>query len=321
MELRHLRYFIAVAEELNFRRAAERLHLAQPALGRQIRDLEEEIGERLFERDRRHVALTEAGRVLLGEARGLLAGAAAAIESARDAGRGTRGTLRLGNIGTLCASFLPRSLAAFREQFPRVDIEILELQNDEQRASLLDGAIQLGFQVRVPGLPVESCFSARPVLECGVSVALPSRHPLAANRAVSLRSLGSEKLLDLRQSQGAAYGRWVRAVCEQEGEFSPRFRKPPVETAHALLGLVAAGDGLAFFPMTMIDGFPPCKDWVARPLCPRRIRFVLDAVWNPANPSRILSSYLSLLPGQALNGRLSQKTSRPFEISTKKKRQ
>jgi DNA-binding transcriptional LysR family regulator len=170
MELRHLRYFVAVAEELNFRRAAERLHVAQPPLSRQIRDLEAEIGERLFHRDRRHVVLTEAGRELLGEARGLLAGATAAMQAARDAGRGTRGTLRLGTIGALSASFLPRSLAAFREQFQRVDIEILELQMDEQCTALLAGTIQLGFQVRIPGMPVDPRFSARAVIDCGVSV-------------------------------------------------------------------------------------------------------------------------------------------------------
>jgi DNA-binding transcriptional LysR family regulator len=86
MELRHLRYFVAVAEDLNFRRAAQRLHVVQPALGRQIRDLEEEIGERLFERDRKHVLLTQAGRVLLTEAREILAAATAAVKAARDAG-------------------------------------------------------------------------------------------------------------------------------------------------------------------------------------------------------------------------------------------
>ena len=117
MERRHVRYFVAVAEELYFRRVAERLHLAQPSLGRQVRDLEEEIGERLFERDRKHVALTDAGHVLLGEARGLLAGAAAAIHAAREAARGKRGTLYIGNVGMLSASFLPgrrtRSVLSF----------------------------------------------------------------------------------------------------------------------------------------------------------------------------------------------------------------
>ena len=103
--MRHLRYFVAVAEELSFHRAAHRLHVTQPSLGRQVRHLEAEIGERLFERDRQHVALTDAGRVFLDKARELLAGAEAAIRSAREAGRRTQGSLHIGNIGILSASF------------------------------------------------------------------------------------------------------------------------------------------------------------------------------------------------------------------------
>jgi DNA-binding transcriptional LysR family regulator len=119
MELRHLRYFIAVAEELNFRRAAERLHLAQPSLSRQVRDLEEEIGEQLLVRDRTHVALTDAGRTLLEHARGVLATAATASHAAREAGRSAREKLKIGNIGVLTASFLPASLATFHQCFPK----------------------------------------------------------------------------------------------------------------------------------------------------------------------------------------------------------
>ena len=148
MELRHLHYFVAVAQELHFRRAAERLHLAQPSLSRQIRDLEEEVGAQLFERDRKQVALTEAGRVLLGEAPRLLAGIAAVVEATRPAGHETQRTLHIGKVGVLSASFLPDTLAAFRKRCPQVAVEILELGMDEQVAALLAGTIQVGFQAR-----------------------------------------------------------------------------------------------------------------------------------------------------------------------------
>lgn len=296
MELRHLRYFVAVAEELNFHRAADKLHVAQPSLGRQVRDLEEEIGERLFERDRNHVVLTDAGRVLLGAARELLAGAADAIEGAREAGRGTRGALRIGHVGALTAPFLPGSLAAFRQKFPRAEVEILELTMDEQVAALLAGTIEIGFLVRVPGGPVAPPFSARAVLECAVVVALPARHPLASERALSIKSLAGEKLLDVHESQRAGYGHWVRKICAQVGGFTPRFRRPAVANTNALLGLVAAGEGLAFLPEAILGSFQPSSGWVAKRLNPPRLRFILDAVWNPANPSRLLTNYLSLLP-------------------------
>ena len=295
MELRHLRYFVAVAEELNFRRAADRLHVAQPSLGRQVRDLEDEIGEKLFERDRRHVALTAAGRALLPKARELLVGVETAVAAAREAGRQARGTLRIGNVGTLVMQFLPGSLATFRQRFPQVDIEILEMTMDEQVAALLDGTIQVGFLVRVPGVPATPRLLARSVLTCGVAVALPARHPVAAGRALSLKSLARETFLDLHKSQGAGYGRWVRTVCEQIGGFTPRFRQPAVANTNALLGLVAAGEGLAFLPETILGSFPHREGWVTRPLRPATLCFVLDAVWNPTNPSRALSSYLALL--------------------------
>ena len=196
MELRHLRYFVAVAQELNFRRAAERLHLAQPSLSRQIHNLEEEIGTRLLERDRKQVALTEAGRVLLREVPRLLAGVTAAIEAAQAAGHGTREALHIGNVGVLSASFLPSTLATFRRRFPQVEIEILELGIDEQVAALLSGTIQVGFQARTRHTSVDERLSERAVLTCGLKVVLPSTHFLAKERSLSLRSL--EPVMNLR---------------------------------------------------------------------------------------------------------------------------
>lgn len=296
MELRHLRYFVAVAEELNFRRAAVRLHVAQPSLGRQVRDLEQEIGEPLLERDRRHVALTIAGRALLPRARELLAGAEAALHAAREAGRQARGTLCIGNVGALAAPFLSGSLASFRQRFPQVGVEIFEMMMDEQVDALLVGTIQVGFLVQVPGELAIPRLAARPVLTCAVAVALPSRHPLTVGRTVPLRALAGETFLDVRQSQVAGYGRWVRTVCARTGGFEPRFRRPPAANTNALLGLVAAGEGLAFLPEAILGSFPHREGWVARPLRPASLRFVLEAVWNPANPSRLLSNYLALLP-------------------------
>ena len=296
MEMRHLRYFVAVAEELSFHRAANRLHVTQPSLGRQVRHLEAEIGERLFERDRQHVALTDAGRMFLDKARELLAGAEAAIRSAREASHGLQGSLHIGNIGILSASFLPDSLAAFRKQYPRVGIEVLELLLDEQAAALLAGTIQVGFQPRIDGAAADPRFSTRPVFTSGVSVALPAGHPLAARKALSLQALQGERLLNLQQTRQVSYERWLRAFCEQRGGFVPRLRQPAVDHANALLGLVAANEGVVILPAPILQNFPPSKHWVALPLRSSAGRFLLEAVWNPANPSRVLSNYLSLLP-------------------------
>ena len=298
MELRHLRYFVAVAQELNFRRAAERLHLAQPSLSRQIRDLEEEIGTRLLERNRQQVVLTEAGRVLLGEAPRLLAGVTAAVEAARAVGHGTQGTLRIGNVGVLSASFLPGTLAAFRRRFPQVEVEILELGLDEQVAALLSGTIQMGFQARTRHTPVDERLAERTVLTCGLKVVLPTTHPLAKERRLSLGSLAGEKLLHLEPRPGAGYDRWVRALCEHTGGFAPKFRRPAVNNLEALLGLVAAGGGVAILAEVAIQESHASPGWVAKTLDLPWPPFQVAAVWNPAKPSAILNNYLALFERQ-----------------------
>lgn len=297
MELRHVRYFVAVAEELNFRRAAERLHLAQPSLGRQVRALEEEIGERLFERDRRRVTLTAAGRAFLGEARTLLAGAESAILVAREAGRSHYGTFRIGHIGPLTSSFLGRSLAALHEKFPRARIDVVELSPDEQLTALTTGDIQVGFQERNPDTRADRLFSRRRVLACDAVVVVPASHSLASKGTVSLRALAGEKLINLHPRPGCTYELWLRAICmAQPGGFSPRLRRPPADNWTALLGLVAAGQGLALLPEVVLLNVQRDLGWAVKPLLRPRPRLELDAVWNPANPSVVLSAHLELLP-------------------------
>jgi DNA-binding transcriptional LysR family regulator len=307
MELRHLRYFVSVAELLSFRSAARRLRVAQPSLSRQVRDLEDEIGAPLFERDRRHVALTDAGRVLLDRARGVLANADAALQAARDAARGVSGALRIGNIGPLSAAFLPESLVAFREKFPRVEIEIVALGPEEQRAALLDGRIEVAFQA-LNGDRIDPRLSVRPVVRSGVSVVLPARHRLAHERSAPMTALANETLLIYRPPQGAGYETWVRRVCQEIGGFTPRLRRPAVDDWNALFGMVVGGVGLALMPSAGLSHMPARKGWVARPLRPRPV-FEISAVWKASNPSTLLANYLSLLGrGDRAHGRSPAKT-------------
>lgn len=297
MELRHLRYFVAVAEELNIRRAAGRLHVAQSSLGRQIRTLEEEIGERLFERDRRGVRLTDAGRALLGEARTVLAGADSAILAAREAGRLQHGTLRIGQIGRLTRSFLPRSLAALHEKFPRTRLDVVELSPNEQLGALITGDIQVGFQGRNPDVQADKRFSTRPVLICDTVIVLPATHPFASHRTIPLPALAGETFLNLHPRPDCDYEPWLRAICEAgPGGFSPRLRRPPADNWNALLGLLAGGEGLALLPEVILLDVQRDPGWVVKPLAPPRPRLELDVVWNPENPSVVLSQYLELLP-------------------------
>src|SRR5262249_30235111 len=145
MELRHLRYFVAVAEELHFGRAAARLHLAQPALSRQIRSLEEEVGLRVLERDRRRVALTAAGAVFLGEARFLLGHVDDAVEAARRADRGELGSLRIGYVPAVVTTGLPEIVRGFRKRFPGVDVRLQEMNPAMQVEALLGERVDVAF--------------------------------------------------------------------------------------------------------------------------------------------------------------------------------
>jgi len=144
MELRHFRYFIAVAEESSLGRAAHRLHVSQPALSQQISDLEEELGLKLFTRNSRGVELTEAGRPFLIAGRRVLLGANQAAEQAQEAAKGERGRLVIGSLGVATISFLSGALARFREQHPLVEITLLRMNTQAQVEGVLTGSIMLG---------------------------------------------------------------------------------------------------------------------------------------------------------------------------------
>ena len=144
MELRHLRYFVAVAEESSLRRAAHRLHVSQPALSQQISDLEDELGLKLFARKSRGVELTEVGRVFLIGGRRVLVAAKQAAEQAQEAAKGERGRLVIGSLGAATISFLSGVLSRFRDQRPQVEITLLHMNNRAQVEAVLDGSIMLG---------------------------------------------------------------------------------------------------------------------------------------------------------------------------------
>jgi len=144
MELRHLRYFIAVAEESSLGRAAHRLHVSQPALSQQISGLEDELGLKLFKRSSRGVELTEAGRAFLTGGRRVLLAAQEAAERAKEAATGERGRLVIGSLGASTISFLTDVLARFREHNPLVEITLLHMNNRVQVDAVLDGSIMLG---------------------------------------------------------------------------------------------------------------------------------------------------------------------------------
>jgi DNA-binding transcriptional LysR family regulator len=243
IELRHLRYFLAVSETLHFGRAAEKLGMAQPPLSQQIRNLERNLGYALFDRTTRGVKLTRVGLFFLERARGTLAKMGDDIEMARRLGSGLEGALTVGFAGSVMFTGLPKAIRLYRRMHPNVELRLREGATEEQMPFLLDGTFDLGFlrdgEAR-EGLTMET------ILREPFVAVLPARHKLAAKAAISPAALKDEPfVLYARRMGSLAYDRTV-ACCEAEG-FRPNFVQHAPQWP-TVLRLVAAGLGVSLAP-------------------------------------------------------------------------
>ncbi|MEN1638178.1 LysR substrate-binding domain-containing protein [Pseudomonas aeruginosa] len=256
MELRHLRYFIAVAEELHFGRAAERLGISQPPLSQQIQALEEEIGARLFERTNRRVELTDAGRLFLDESRQVLAQVDKAVLLARRAHLGELGELKIGFTSSApFTSTIPSSIHAFRKAYPDVHLDLQEMSSRQVLKALLEESLQVGV-IRPLALP-DAVHWVELFREPLVAV-LRADHPLAAGSedGLAIAALAEEPFVFFPRSYGTGLYDQVIALTRQAG-FSPRIAHEASE-AMTIIGLVSAGLGVSILPAsfrrTRVDG-------------------------------------------------------------------
>lgn len=242
MELRHLRYFVAVAEEQNITRAAARLHVSQPPLSRQIRNLEEELGIALFEREANAVRLTEAGRVFLAEARIILQRSENAVETARAVAGGKQGEIHVGYAPSLTVELLPRALKYFHVSNPGVRVQLHDLSTQEMLHGLRNGKLNAALLVRVPpkslrGLVFEE-LQRHPV-----SVAMHPKHPLARARRVGLEQVAKERLVAFTMADYPEHQAWIA------GLFAPLKCSPKIVEEHdsitSLIAAVESGRGVA----------------------------------------------------------------------------
>jgi len=245
MELRHLRYFVALAQELSFTRAAERLHVSQPPLSQQIRSLEEELGTQLFARTSRRVELTAAGEVFLGHAGAILERVEQAASQARAIGAGTSGHLEIGLSGSLLLGPLPRLIASYRRTFPGVAVALHEMTPAAQLAALRERRIDLSFSRTAVN---DELFAAELAWSDPVVVALPRGHRLARRRHLELADLRDELFVMLR-IDSSGFARYLHACCVEAG-FAPRASQQVVES-QAIPSLVAAGLGVALVPASV----------------------------------------------------------------------
>jgi DNA-binding transcriptional LysR family regulator len=246
MELRHLRYFIAVAEELHFTRAAERLHIGQPPLSHAIQVLEANIGARLLERTKRWVRLTEAGKLFLADARRILAMAEQAAETARRAERGEAGELRIGfTYSTPLTPLFAEVINRYRQEFPLVTLTLHELATLRQLDAIGQRTLDLGF-IRPPEVSVPAGIKLTRLREDPLMAVLPTGHPLSAKAAVAIKELEEMPFVMYPPDAGTGIYPQIFRLCRAAG-FIPRIGQTAGE-ASTIIGLVAAGSGVSLLP-------------------------------------------------------------------------
>lgn len=241
--IRQLECFIAVAEELHFRRAAERLRLAQPGLTRQIQALERQLGVRLLERSQRRVQLTAAGAALLEEGRRAVEQLRQAVEIARRTGRGELGRLTIASIGSAIHDVLPELLREFGARHPAVEVTLREMSTPMQAEAIRRGEVDLGF-LRLPA--DTSGLVERTVRVESMAVMVPREHPLARLERIPLTALGEEPMIVFPAAPRPSWADIVIDACRQAG-FEPRIVQQAIESA-AVVSFVAAGIGIAVVP-------------------------------------------------------------------------
>lgn len=285
MELRHLRYFLAVAEALHFGRAATRLGIAQPPLSRQIQDLEAEIGTPLFHRSARGVVLTDAGAVFAQKAVQILAASEEAVVEARDAGAGRGGRLVIGFVHSVAYSLLPQLVPEFKRRHPDVAVSLREITVMEKENALLSEQIDIGIYRPPPRHPEIVNF---PVNEEGFVLALPLRHPLARKRRIPPKALAAEHLILFPALRGdVGLSGTVAAFLRRHGIAVKAGEE--VGTIHAALGLVMAGMGVSVVPeSTSLISIPGL---VFRPFAEPTTRVVSTVCWRVQDRSVLVRAF------------------------------
>jgi DNA-binding transcriptional LysR family regulator len=249
MELRHLRYFVAVAEELHFSRAADRLNIAQPPLSQQIHQLEKELGVQLFFRTKRKVELTAAGKVFLENAYKILTSIEKACKTAQQAYKGEIGKIAVGFTGTAIFDILPKLMQYYRMRCPFVDLTVHQLNTENQIQSLLKKEINIGI-LCAPVINTDLEFEV--IHQDPFIVALPENHPLALEtNSIEVQKLSSELFIMTPRKAGQIYYDIIINICHHAG-FSPKIVQE-VHELHTALSLVSAGMGITLVPYSIQD--------------------------------------------------------------------
>jgi DNA-binding transcriptional LysR family regulator len=288
MELRHFRYFVAVAEEENVSRAALKLHVSQPGLSRQIRDLEDEIGFQLFERSAKSLRLTEAGKIFLAEARAVLLHADDAVKKARAVSSGTTGELNVGYAPSLTVQILPQALRKFQEKFPNMRVALHDLSTEEMLTQLGEKKLQVALTVRPPrkqlrGLRFEE------LARYAMCVAVAPKHPLAKSKSVSLDQVSREPLIAYSRKDYPEYHEMLEKI------FAPVGRKPKIVGEHdgvmSIVAAVESGRGFALVPECLLCMVGPRLKLI--PLRDGPPPIPVGAIWREEGGAKLAEHFIA----------------------------
>jgi len=287
VELKQLRYFIAVAEEGHFGRAAEKLHRSQPPVSMQIMKLEEELGVKLFDRNTRTVKLTDAGEVFLEKARAILHATEQAKASVGSASQGLQGNLKLGFVSSAALSLLPLVLKRYKEIYPDVELTLLELATAKQYEALAKGEIRVGIiRSSTPSSEIE----VKPVVSEGYLVALPEKHPLAKHDVLKISDLAQEAIIG---SPRALMPSFVDGLVElfAEAGLVPNFSQEAIHL-QTMVSLVAAEMGIAILPECTMNARR--VGVIYRPLA-TSLKSELSVAFKQGDSSPLLDNFLKVV--------------------------
>ncbi|MGL6337824.1 MAG: LysR family transcriptional regulator [Waterburya sp.] len=287
MELRHLKYFVAVAEELHFGRAAAKVQITQPVISDQIRRLEQELGVKLFFRTKRTVELTEPGKLLLKEAKQILERVEKAVSTVQKADRGELGSLIIGYTGPAFYTLLPKIIRSFRDRYPQVELVLKEICTNEQVEALNAEDIEVGFLHP----PVDGDFEFISIMREKMVLALPENHPLATLTKVPISKLSDQPFILFPRKVGPSLYNRLFSLCQQAG-FCPKVVQE-VTPQPTMIGLVAAGIGVSFVSESLQNLNRPGV--VYRELDVVTPELELVAAWKKDKVSPVLQKFLQIV--------------------------
>jgi DNA-binding transcriptional LysR family regulator len=290
MELRHLRYFVAVAEALSFTKGAEKLRIAQPSLTRQIKDLESELEVTLLNRTKKQVTLTKEGEAFFAGAKRLLNYSAEIVDAVRDVHRRAKSSINIGYLPNPFHRALPASLALFERRFPDISINLFGMSASDQVRALKESKIDLGFiGLLEPADQLD--LKLQPVASYDAALVLPKKHRLAKNSKIDVRELKKLFFISLSDVCYHGYEQWLTTTCRENGGFKPRILEV-AETEAALVQAVRSELGVALLPEQIRNG---AHDQIAVRKVTPPVTFRSSVAWKKDNPSKTLQTYLEII--------------------------